>query len=126
MDINKVVFGDFSIGAKNAQSKKSEAKEEKSSNVNVGSETKSVDAEAMYNALDMIGLQNKVQIAKPERKEVNPLDYLSEDRIADIEAMMGDFENGVSAIADAIDGELPGFFAQDAKLALAAKIFAQE
>ena len=76
--------------------------------------------------MNIAGLQNKAQIAHPEKKEVNPSDYLTEDRISDIEAMMGKFEDGVGKIADAIEAELPGFFAQDTKNALAAKIFAQE
>lgn len=126
MDINKVVFGNFSIGARKGEAKKSETREEESPKANVGGEAKNFDAEAVLDALKIAGLQNKAQIAHPEKKEVNPSDYLTEDRISEIEAMMGKFDDGVSKIADAIEAELPGFFAADAKNALAAKIFAQE
>ena len=126
MDINKVVFGNFSVGARQSEAKKSEKREEESAKANVGSEAKNFDAEAVFDALNIAGLQNKAQIAHTEKKEVNPSDYLTEDRISDIEAMMGKFEDGVGKIADAIEAELPGFFAADAKNALAAKIFAQE
>ena len=125
MDVNKVVFGNFSIGAQKGEAKKSEEREE-TNKASVGSEAKNIDSEALFDALNIAGLQNKAQIAHPEKKEVNPSDYLTEDRISDIEAMMGKFEDGVGKIADAIEAELPGFFAADAKNALAAKIFAQE
>jgi hypothetical protein len=125
MDINKVVFGNFSLGAKNARPQKNEEKEapveEKST-----SESKTLDATQVLSALDAAGMQNKLKIAGPERKNVNPLEYLSEDRISDIEAMMGKFENGVNNIADVIENEFPGFFSTDAKNALAAKLYAQE
>ncbi len=125
MDINKVVFGDFSIGARKNEAKKSETQEEPSK-ASVAGEAKSVDAEAVLDALNIAGLQNKAQIARAEKKEIDPSEFLSEERIADIEAMMGKFEDGVDKIANAIEAELPGFFAADAKNALAAKIFAQE
>ena len=60
------------------------------------------------------------------RKEVNPNDYLSEERISDIEAMMAEFDNGVNAVANTIEAEFPGMFAQAQKNALAARVFAQE
>ena len=125
MDINKVVFGNFSMGPQRGRSEKEEVKEEAQTSANVGSEKK-LDAETVYNALDAVAVQNKAQIVQTDKKEVNPADYLSDDRMKDIEAMMGKFENGVGTIADAIEEELPGFFAADIKNALAARIFAQE
>ena len=125
MDINKVVFGNFGLSAQKNNAKKSEAKEE-AVKANVGGEAKNLDAEAVFNALNIAGLQNKAQIAKAEKKEINPADYLTQDRIADIEAMMGKFEDGVGVVADAIENEFPGFFAADAKNALAAKLYAAE
>ena len=126
MDVNKVVFGNFSIGPKNGGAKESREKQEAQQNAQISGEFKNVDAETVFSALNVAGLQNKAHIAHPERKEINPNDYLSEDRINDIEAMMGKFENGVGVISDAIEEELPGFFAADTRNALAAKIFAQE
>ena len=125
MDINKITFGDFSIGAKRGNAQKSDEKQE-APKASVGGETKSINADALFSAMNIAGLQNKVQISQAERKEVNPSDYLSEERISDIEAMMGKFEDGVGVVANAIENELPGFFAEDTKNALAARIFAAE
>jgi len=125
MDINKVTFGNFSIGAKRGNAQRSDEKQE-APKANVGGETKSIDSEALFNAMNIAGLQNKVNISSVERREINPADYLTEDRISDIEAMMGKFEDGVGTIANAIEAELPGFFAEDVKNALAAKIYAEE
>ena len=126
MDINKITFGNFSIGSKR-ENLKQEAQKDDSPKANVADvESKKVDSEAFLNAMDIAGIQNKAQITVKENKGINPADFLSEDRISDIEAMMGKFENGVGTIADAIEVEFPGFFAPDTKNALAAKIYAQE
>ena len=125
MDINKVVFGDYSLGAKSNNAQKLEEQQE-APKASVESETKSVDAEAVFNAMNIAAMQNKAQITQVEKKEVNPADHLAENRIADIEeAMMGKFEDGVNTVANVIREEFP-WLAEDAILALAAKIFAQE
>ena len=126
MDINKVTFGNYSIGAKQGNVQKETGKEEAPKANVAESNEKSIDKEAFLNAMDIAGMQNKIQIAKTEKKAVNPADFLNEDRISDIEAMMGKFEDGVNSVANAIEAEFPGFFAEDTKNALAAKIFAQE
>ncbi len=125
MDVNKVTFGNFSIGAKNTNAKKNEQKEEASKGI-VSGEVQNLEGKDFLNALNIAGMQNIAQISRVERKEVNPADYLSAERVADIEAMMGKFEDGVDSVANVIEQELPGFFAADVKNALAAKIFAQE
>jgi len=124
MEINKVRIGDFSIGAKGASPEKKEVQDE-AKKEQVKAEAREVEA-GFSDALNIAGLQNKVQINRVDKKDINPADYLSEDRIADIEAMMGKFSSGVDKIADAIELELPGFFAADVKNALAAKIYAAE
>ncbi len=123
--VNKIIIGDFSIGAKKSNAQKQEAEKE-APKASVGSEEKRIDADALFNAMNIAGMQNKAQITRSESKVVNPADYLTEDRISDIEAMMGEFENGVGAIADVITDEFPGAMAEDAVNALAAKIFAAE
>ena len=125
MEINSVGFGNFSIGAKSANAQKNDEKQE-APKASVSGEQKSIDSEALFNAMNIAGLQNKVQISQTGRKEINPSDYLDENRIADIEAMMGEFENGVDARADILENEFPGFFADDTKYALAARMFAAE
>lgn len=57
---------------------------------------------------------------------INPSDYLSQDRINDIEAAMAEFESGVDEIANTIEAEFPEMFATDQKNALAAEIYAAE
>lgn len=126
MDINQVKFGSYSIGNSRTGAKegKKEAQEAKQPQV-VNEATNQVSADKVYEALNFQGLQNLAQI-NVAKKEVNPEQYLTEDRIKDIEAMMGKFDDGVNKVANTIDAEFPGFFEEDAKLALAAQIFAQE
>ena len=79
-----------------------------------------------FNALSFVSQQNMVQINRPEAQAVNPSDYLSEERISDIEAMMAEFDSGVSGISNTIEAEFPGVFDEASKNALAARIFAGE
>jgi len=125
MDVNRIIFGDFSLGAKQFEAQKRND-EEKDLKPSADKPENSSNAGAFSNALDIAGVQNKIQVKQIERKEVNPSEFLDENRIADIEAMMGKFEDGVNVVANAIESEFPGFFASDAKNALAAKIYAQE
>ncbi len=127
MDVNQVRFGNYTIANSQAQlTKKEDAKKEnvKQETSNPSIESK-VSAEDIYNAMDITAAQNKAQISVA-KKEVNPLEHLSQDRINDIEAMMAEFENGVNKTADIIEQEFPGLFPNDARLALASKVFAQE
>ena len=129
MEINQVKFGNYSIGTSQSGAKKNEKKEANDTQQNVGqqqTQSQKFDVEGMFNAMNIAGLQNKAQINKAETKAVNPNDYLSEERINDIEAMMAEFDFGVNEIANTIEAEFPNVFAQDKKLALAAKVFAQE
>ena len=127
MDVNQVRFGSYSIGNPRTSSGKSEEapKEELAKEANENG-VKQLSADDLFNALNLAGLQNKLQVNSAGHKEINPADFLTEDRIADIEAMMGNFEIGVSQVADIIEAEFPEIFAPDQKLALAAGIYAQE
>jgi len=124
MDINKVSFGNYSYGAKKGNVEKEEKKEE-SPKVSIAGEVQDLNSEDVLNAMNIISIQNRARIAQTERKEINPADYLDQGRISDIEAMMGKFEDGVGVVANAIENEFPGFFAEDTKNALAAKIYAE-
>ena len=129
MEINQVKFGNYSIGTSQSGAKKNENREANDTQQNVNQQAfqaNNFDVEAMFSAMNIAGLQNKAQINKAETKAVNPSDYLSEDRISDIEAMMAEFDSGVNEIANTIEAEFPGVFADDKKYALAANIFAQE
>ena len=127
MDINQVRFGNYSIGNHQASSKNDENKlGEKSQNeakANVASEK---NPDGVRSALNIAGVQNMAQINVAAKKEVNPAAHLSADRMADIEAMMADFELGVNQIADALEDEFPGMLSDEKKMALAAQIFAQD
>ena len=126
MDINQVRFGSYSIGNPKSGTRKKEEmpKENLAQEANEGGVKKS-NADDFFAAMNIAGLQNKANIKLPEQKEINPADYLSDDRISDIEAMMGDFEAGVGQVADVIEVEFPNVFTQAQKQALAANIFAQ-
>ena len=128
MDINQVRFGSYSIGnqAKSGAKSGKEMREEvPMESKNEGLQNK-ISAEEMFNAMNIAGLHNKAQINIAAHKEVDPMQYLSEERISDIEAMMGEFESGVGNIANIIETEFPNVFADDQKNALAARIFAAE
>jgi hypothetical protein len=122
----KVTFGNFSIGSKTAGAKKDGVKDD-ASEAKVSSEVKNanINPEAVLDTLDIQGAYNRAQVVKTEKKEVNPADYLSEERISDIEAMMDKFENGVQFMADNIKAEFPSL-SDDSAYALAAKMFAAE
>ena len=45
--------------------------------------------------------------------------------MADIEAMMADFEIGVNQIVDVLEDEFPGMLSDEKKFDLAAELFAQ-
>ena len=126
MDINQVRFGSYSIGNPRPNANNSNKSEEKPAEVKNESVQSSVNAEDMFSAMNIAGLQNKAQINIGQNKEVNPMDYLSEERISDIEAMMGAFDSGVENVANVIETEFPGMFAESQKNALAARIFAGE
>ena len=127
MDINQVRFGNYSIGNPQVGAKKSEAKTQENVQPEVQKEgvKNEVNAENILSALNIAGTQNLAQINFAAKKEINPADYLSPERIADIEAMMAGFENGVNAVADVIEAEIPGL-SEANKNALAAGVYAQE
>ena len=127
-EVNNVRFGNYSIS--NPQQGKS--KKANDGQVNEGSAQPQSQAQSSLNpndvlsALGNMGAYNLISINKQEAQTVNPADYLSEERISDIEAAMAEFEAGVDTIATSIEEEFPGLFAQDYKNALAAQIYAQE
>ena len=127
-EINNVRFGNYSIG--NSQNGKAKAKE---GQVNEGltnsaqeQNQSTYNPDSLLTAMGNMGAYNLININKADTKAVNPSDYLSEDRISDIEAMMAEFEAGVNEIAQSIEEEFPGMFEPAQKNALAAGIFAQE
>lgn len=82
------------------------------------------DPNAIFDAMQMSAIQNK---AVAFGKFVNPKDYLSEDRIKDIENSVGTFENNTENVKAAMDTEFKGVSAWEnlpeaQKLALAANM----
>jgi len=126
MDVNQVKFGSYSIGNSQTNSKQEKAKPNEVKDVVETGNLKQVSADEIFSAMDLQGIQNKAQVNLAQKREVNPNDYLTQDRIDDIEAMMGNFENGVLDAADTIDAEFPGLFKDADRLALAAQVFARE
>ena len=120
---NRIGLGSQTIGNQaSAMAKKGnkEASETQQQNV------QNFNEKDFFNALSFVSQQNMVQINRPEAQAVNPSDYLSEERISDIEAMMAEFDSGVSGISNTIEAEFPGVFDEASKNALAARIFAGE
>lgn len=128
MDINQVRFGNYTVGNPQVGAKKSDAKQSENAQAQASKENVNVsyNPSDVLNAMDIAGLAGKAQINFAPKAEINPADYLSDERIADIEAMMAGFENGVNAALDVIDEEFPGLFDDAQKYALAAQAVAQE
>ena len=128
MDVNQVRFGNYSLGA--SQSGLSSAKNEVASEAQTQNQQMQTSAPSNPNgilsALDIAGMQNLAFVSKAEAKTPNPADFLDEGRIADIEAMMAEFESGVGQVAQTIEAEFPGMFSPDQLNALAAEVFAAE
>lgn len=122
MDVNQVRFGNYSIGNSNSGAKKSEEKEEQKPQLNEKAEStaKNVNADELFSAMNTAALQNKAQVNFTAKKSVQ----LDSDRVADIEAMMAEFESGVNNIAGMIADEFPSMSAK-MRNDLAARIFAQ-
>ena len=125
MDINQVRFSNFSIGNSSARQAKEEKADENKAEELRKESISTFNPEKMLDAMETQGLQNLAQVNMVSKKEVNHAEFLTEDRIADIEAMMGDFEAGVGKIADVLEDEFP-MLSPDNRLAFAAHIFAAE
>ncbi len=127
-EVNNVRFGNYSIG--NSQ----QGSQKKANEGQVGQESaqpqnqtqSTFDPNSVMSALGNMGAYNLISINKAEAQAVNPADYLSEERMSDIEAMMAEFETGVDAIGNQIEAEFPGMFSVANRNALAAEIFAAE
>ena len=127
MDVNQVKFGNYTVNNWGSGAKRKEEQKEESQAPQAKETTmQNVSAEEVFDVLDVKGMQNKSVISFVSKTEINPKDYLSDERIRNIEAMMAEFENGVNKTADIIEQEFPGLFPNDARLALASKVFAQE
>ena len=127
-EVNNVRFGNYSIGnpQQGSQKKANEGQVGQESAQPQNQTQSTFDPNSVMSALGNMGAYNLISINKAEAQAVNPADYLSEERMSDIEAMMAEFEAGVDTIATSIEEEFPGVFAQDYKNALAAQIYAQE
>ena len=124
-NVNQIRF-DNSYAIGNFASKQSQKKEESKDNTLAESSKNqvSVNPEDVLNAMNIAGSQKMLQVNSPS-KEVNPLEHLSSERIADIEAMMDEFDNGVKEVSDFLTEEFPGISETD-KNTLAAAVFARE
>jgi len=124
MDVNQVRFGNYSIGnPKGGSPRKSEENTNETQAQTQAQLTSSANPKDVMDALGLAGMQNLAFVSKAEAKEINPSDYLSEERISDIEAMMAEFEAGVETAANTIEAEFPGMFSAEQKNTLGAQIF---
>lgn len=126
MDVNQVRFGSYSIGNPQGGAPKKSEEQVNEQTQNQTQTTSSANPNEVMNALGMQGMQNIAFISKPEAQSINPTDYLDEERISNIEAMMAEFEAGVDVIGNQIEAEFPGMFSIANRNALAAEIFAAE
>ena len=127
-DINQIRFENQSIGTTQNGVGKSGEKDAKSPEpqANAKESDRKFDADAMFSAMNIVGMQNFAQINRAQVQNVDPTKYLDENRISDIEAAMAEFENGVDLIAQTIEAEFPNSFSDEQKYALAATVYAAE
>lgn len=140
MDINQVKFGSYSIGTSFNGTQKKESKEagETQVGVNQQNQTKQMDVDGMFDAMNIQGEFYKSQINKTEPKLLSSTnlswdeavalatDKLGAQRASEIDAVMiNEYEPGVNEVANTIEAEFPGVFADSQKFALAAQTFAK-
>lgn len=116
------VGGNYGFYQKNDS--KPVAKEDATKEAVVKSETKSVSADKVLDAMSFLGAQNLANVNG--KMPVNPTDFLSGDRIKSIEDSMAEFEKGVEKYQQAIKAEFGSIFSDDTVLSLAANAFALE
>jgi len=96
----------FFIQSKAAKKEKEEAKTEQKPVENLASQAQAKNPDAILDAMQINAMQNKaLAFSKLNNPTINPADYLSADRIADIEASMAKFEAGVEDTLEAFDNE---------------------
>ncbi len=117
--VNQAIFGNsYSIGNSSAKQSKNSAASEESKASEAKSAQQNYNPEDVLNAMNITGLQNKIHVNSTSKE-------LDADRVASIEAMMEEFDNGVNEVSEFIAGEFPGLSEAD-RNALAAAVFARE
>lgn len=102
-NISKIAANaNFFVQNKAVKKEQEEKKAEEKQPQTHAPKTEAKNPDAIFEAMQLSAMQNK---AIAFGKFVNPKEYLSEERIADIEASMGSFENGVQKTKDAFDKE---------------------
>ena len=128
-EVNRIGWANTAIGnglfANNSKTKP-EAEAEKQSTAFNQNLNSTVSPEDVLSAMQNLGAYNFINVNKTEAQTIDPTKYLSEERIAEIEAMMAEFDSGVEEVAAIIGKELPEDVSQATKNALAASIYAQE
>ena len=123
------IFGHQAISKMNDElSKKQSQKAEEKEEVKEQSfKNTQLSGDEVLNAMNLKGLLNKAQMGV---NSINPRDYLSEERIKDIEDSMFVFEKGVEAHVEMIKEEFGGMpnspLSEAGMYELAARAFAQD
>ncbi len=112
----------FYVQAKAQKEEKKAQKEQDAPQVAGNENVQHKDPNAIFDAMQITAMQNK---AVAFGNLINPRDYLSEDRIKDIEASMGVFESNTESVKAQFDSEFQGVSAWESlpeaqKLAMAA------
>ena len=123
MEINKVNFGNYTMSSFGAGLKGNSKKEEEQAVASPDNSKLAVNPEKMSEDMNIMGLQNKFLVNKADNSEINPAKFLNEARIADIQALMGEFDKNTELFAKEFE-EL-GFSGAE-KDALAAYAFTKD
>ncbi|MBE7705911.1 MAG: hypothetical protein E7Z91_01510 [Cyanobacteria bacterium SIG30] len=121
-DVSKISFS--VLNNTKLPQKDVEEKEAKKETLESKAQTAHKDPDSILDALAMSGSQNKLMLGL---NSINPADYLTPERIKDIETSMGIFEAGVQKNLNAINAEFKAIPELDSlsdayKLELAAKM----
>ncbi len=104
---------------KQVEKKEDENKTQNKENAPVNADSKKVDSEAIYSAMNLSAAQNKAAVLG-SALTIDPKKYLDDASIARIQGSMGEFENKAEEMANVIKAEFPGISEAQA-LALAAQ-----
>ena len=126
--VSNVRIGNYSIG--NPQGGAAKKNENEAGNLQAQNQqaqlAQAADKEAFTLESKSSDAYGRMLVNFNKAQMINPSDYLSDERISDIEAMMAEFDSGVESYANTIEAEFPGMFDEASKNALAAQIFAAE
>ena len=114
--------GDYNLY--NSKNDAPKTQEEEKKEQPIAQKQDGVAADKVLDAMSLLGAQNLAQVSN--KVQIDPLEFLSEDRISSIEESMKLFEQGVEKYAGAVKEEFGTALGEKNIYALAAEAFSAE